>query len=204
VNLKLLSFVLQLDQQIAQDCLPEPLKCSVRCIPLANPFSAFEKLNKNITAASVFESLTKHTNVAICNVVWPSNYRQPLFDSACTLGTKFSPSFLIIRAAAPSVLELFVSMLSATVLPLTLRGICTRSCSTRGNLLPHPVCKLAHIPGLDVNSSRTGESTNHAFSGLYTVTSTSSSPFDGVLAVPSHQMAIVDDMLFIRLKLRGC
>lgn len=64
--------------------------------------------------------------------------------------------------------------------------------------------KLVHIPCLHIDRTRASETANKTLACLHTAHETTASLFDFVVAAPGNQVAIIDNMLLSRFKLREC
>ena len=68
-------------------------------------------------------------------------------------------------------------------------------------LASHPISKVVQVPRLNVDRAWPCKATNQAFAALHARHTATAGLLNGVLAVPCHQMAVVDDVLFALLKL---
>jgi len=64
-----------------------------------------------------------------------------------------------------------------------------------------PVTEFIHVPRLDVNLARASEPADNTFTSRHAVDSAFASFFDGILTTPCHKMSVVDNVLFVLLKL---
>ena len=84
---------------------------------------------------------------------------------------------------------------------------CCKSCilclRTRSSC-PNERLELVHVACLHVNRARTSEATDEALASLETTHKTATSLFDFVVAAPSHEVAVVYNMLLPGLKLLIC
>lgn len=65
----------------------------------------------------------------------------------------------------------------------------------RRNLASHPSSELIQVPCLDINRPRSREATYQPLTRLHRAHRAATSTLDIVVAVPSHQVAVVDNML---------
>lgn len=65
----------------------------------------------------------------------------------------------------------------------------------------HPSSKVVQVSRLDIHRARTGEATDHTFASFHAGQPSTPSSLDRIFAVPSDEMAIVDNVLLALLKL---
>ena len=86
------------------------------------------------------------------------------------------------------------------------RNEITISATTTEHLLsastaPDKLLEFVHVPGLHVDRPGSRETTDESLSRLHTTHGSTTCPFNSVVAAPSYEMSIVDDVLFAWLQL---